>query len=150
MFKKLFLALLGIAIATSVAFASPVSINLIAETQLDDDPTSITGTWGVSDFEKVGFWVEYDETEVGNSISVAVTMHFSYDNTNWVSGYFYDLAGGLTTQTSETLSSDGWYFCWLNSIIGNPMPTYVRLTITATNSDADDLATVTAYLVGVK
>lgn len=148
--KKLFLVLLACCFIWSQAMASPVNKTLIAETQLDDDPTSITGTYNVQDYEKVAFWVEYDETEVGNAISIAITFDFSYDNTNFVTGYFYDLAGGLTTQTTESLSSDGWYYCWLNSSIGNPMPRYVRMTITATNTDADDLAVVTAYMSGNK
>lgn len=147
MFKKLFLAILGIAIATSAVFASPVNKTIITGTQLDDDPTSITGTYGIQDFQNVGFFIKVDETEVGNSVSVAVTMHFSYDNTNWVTGYFHDLAGGATLQTSETISGDGWYYCWLNPDWKIP---YVRVTLTATNTDTDDLATVTAYLVGTK
>lgn len=128
-------------------WASPINKTLISETQLDDDPTSVTGTYNVQDYEKVAFFVEYDETEVGNSISIAITLDYSYDNTNFVTGYFYDLAGGTTLQTSETLSSDGWYYLWLSP---DWQITYVRVTITATNSDADDLATVTAYLIGLK
>jgi hypothetical protein len=130
-----------------IAWASPVNKTLISETQLDNDPTSVTGTYNVQDYSKVAFFVKYDETEVGNSISIAVTMHFSYDNSNWVTGYFYDMAGGSTLQTSETLSSDGWYYCYLDNKWQIP---YVRMTITATNSDADDLATVTAYMIGTK
>ena len=148
--KKIMFLCLGFLLMCNMVFAGTINKTLIADTQLDDDPTSITGTYNVQDYSKVGFWVDYDETQVGNAISVAVTVHFSYDNTNWVTGYFYDLAGGLTTQTSETISSDGWYFFWLNSEIGNPMPNYVRVTITATNTDTDDLADVICYLVGVK
>ena len=70
-----------------------------------------------------------------------------YDGTNWISASFHDYAGGATLQTSETISADGWYYCWLDpdTAIVN-----VRMKITATNTDVDDLATVTAYLVGNK
>ena len=128
-------------------FASTQYRTIINAAQLDDDPTSTTGTWNVGDFDKVAFFVDYDETEVGNSISMAVTMHFSYDGTNWVTGYFYDFAGGTTLQTSETLSSDGWYYCWLNP---DWDMRYVRVTVTATNSDADDIVSVSCYLIGSK
>ena len=145
--KKLFLTLLAVMLFCDMAMASPLSKTIITETQLDDSPTSITGTYNISDYNKAAFFVKYDETQVGNAISVAVTMDFSYDGTNWVTGYWYDFAGGATLQTSETLSSDGWYYLWLDPDWQIP---YVRVTITATNSDADDLATVTAYLVGTK
>lgn len=145
--KKVWLVVLVVLLMGSVAFASEANRTMITETQLDDSPTSITGTWNVQDYKKVGFFVDYDETEVGNSISIAITMDFSYDNSNWVTGYFYDLGGGTTLQTSETLSSDSWYYCWLDTDWSFP---YVRVTITATNTDADDLAVVIAYLVGIK
>lgn len=149
MFKKLFLVFLGIAIATSVACASPVNKTLIAETQLDDDPTSVTSsTFNIQDYKKVGFVVKYDETEVGNSVSITITLDVSYDGSNWIDAYFYDWAGGTTLQTSEAPASDGWYWCWFDPDWS--LPPYVRMVIAATNSDADDLATVTAYLVGLK
>jgi len=147
MIRKLVLAFLVCLFMTGQALAAPISKTIIAETQLDDDPTSVTGTWNISDFKKAAVFVDYDETEVGNSISLAVTMSYSYDNTTWVTGYFHDLAGGATLQTTETLSSDGWYYLWLDP---DWELLYIRLTLTATNSDADDLATVIAYLVGYK
>jgi hypothetical protein len=146
MFKKLVLLLAFLLIA-GVSWASVDNKTIIDAVQLDDDPTSITGTYGIQNYNKVGFFVKYDETQVGSEVSAAVTMHFSYDNSNWVTGYFYDLGGGTTLQTSETLSSDGWYYCWLDP---NWQIPYVRVTITATNTDTDDLATVTTYLVGSK
>ena len=145
--KKALLVLLASLLFCGVAFAGPKNITIIAETQLDDDPTSVTGTWNISDFKKVGFFVDYDETEVGNSVSIATTAEFSYDNTTWVTGYYYDFAGGTTLQTTDSLSGDGWYYFWLDP---DWQLLYVRITITATNTDADDLATVTCYLVGLK
>ena len=149
MWKKLFLVALMLIFMAGVAWASPVNLTFVAETQLDDDPTSVTATYrNIQDYKKVGFVVKYDETEAGNSISVAVSLDVSYDGTNWIDAYFYDWAGGTTLQTSETLSSDGWYWCWFDPDWS--LPPYVRMVIAATNSDADDLATVTAYLIGLK
>jgi len=147
--RKALLVLLASLLFCWPAFASPVNKTLISETQLDDDPTSVTATArNVQDYKKVGFVVKYDETEVGNSVSVSISLDISYDNSNWIDASFYDFAGGATLQTSESLTSDSWYYCWFDPDWA--LPIYIRMVIAATNSDADDLATVTAYLVGVK
>ena len=149
MFKKLLLIFAMVALMTGPVLASPVNLAFIPETQLDDSPTSVTATArNIQDFKKVGFMVKYDETEVGNSVSIAITLDISYDGTNWVDAYFMDGAGAVTPQTSETLSSDGWFHCWFDTSWS--MPPYVRMVITATSTDADDLATVTAWIVGLK
>ena len=147
MHKKILTVLVLMFMLTLTAQASQINKTLISTTQLDDDPTSITGTINVQDYDKVGFWVSYDETQVGLAISLAVTITVSYDGTNFVSGSFMDVAGGTTPQTSETLSSDGWYFFWLDA----DWPyKYVLVTLTATNTDADDLASVACYVAGMK
>lgn len=145
--RKLFLALLLSVLLCGNVLASSVSKTIIAETNLDDDPTSVTGTYNISDFKKAAVFVDYDETEVGGGLSVAVTVDYSYDNTNWVGGYFYDFAGGSTLQTTESLAADGWYYLWLDT---SWQIVYMRVTLTATGSDVDDIATVSAYLIGIK
>ena len=127
--------------------ASPVTKTIIVETQLDDSPTSVTGTWNIEVFKMVAFFVKYVETEVGSSVSIVISLDFSYDTSSWVTGYFYDFAGGSTLQTTETFTEDSWYYFWLEPDWQMP---YVRVTITATGTDVDDLATVTSYLVGLK
>ncbi len=145
--KKLILITLTVLLTVGLAFAAPDNKTIISSTQLDDSPTSVTGTWNIQDYKKIAFFVDYDETEVGNAISVAVTLDVSYNGTDWIDASFYDYAGGATLQTSETISADGWYYCWFNPDMNTP---YVRMVITATNTDADDLAVVIAYLVGIK
>lgn len=140
--------IMALCLTVGLAFASPINQTVITTTQLDDDPTSVTSSaFNIQDFKKVGFWVSYDETQVGNAISLAVTITVSYDGTNYVAGSFMDVAGGATPQTSETISSDGWYFFWLDD--GWPFK-YIKVVLTATNTDADDLASVAAYMAGVK
>jgi hypothetical protein len=128
-------------------YASQVRETLIAETILNADPTSANGATYIGDCQKVAFFVTNDETEVGNSISAAVTMQISYDGTTYQSASFYDYAGGSTLQTSETISGDGSYYCWFNPDLTVP---YVKLILTATNTDADDIAAVTGYIVKLK
>lgn len=116
----------------------------VTSTLLDNSPTSITGsTMNVEDADRVAFFVAYDETEVGASVSAAVTCQISYDGTNWLSASFYDYAGGTTLQTSETISADGRYYFWFNNDLAVP---YVRVVITGTNTDADDTALVDCYM----
>lgn len=147
MFRNFLILLLAFLLMTSSAFAGYDTRTIISETALDDDPTSVTGIWNVLDYKKVAFFVDYDETEVGGGLSVAVTLSFSYNESDWVTGYFYDLAGGSTLQTTETLSADGWYYLWLDT---DWEMLYVRVTLTATGSDVDDIATVACHLVGYK
>lgn len=150
--KKLLLALLACLFITGQVWASPDNKTIIDETQLDDDPTSVTSdTVNIQGYKEVGFWVKYDETEVGNSISAAVTVDVSYDGTTWLDMYFYDIGGTTTGQTSETISADGWYYCALPNLylpVGSII--YARVVVTATNTDADDILLITGYLVGNK
>jgi len=145
---KKFLLGLGIVLLTAgVAFASPINKTIIAQTTLDDSPTSVTSaTQDVQDFLKTGFVIEYDETEVGGGVSGTVSFEFSYDGTNWTTGYFYDFAGGSTAQTQETLAADATYICWLDSSLWS-IP-YARATVAGTNTDTDDTIVVTVYMTG--
>lgn len=111
---------------------------------LDDDPTTYTSaSVDIRQYQRVGFMWEYDETEVGNSVSAAMSIDVSPDNTNWFDVSFYDYAGGATAQTSETLSADGSYICWLNKDV--PFG-YVKVTVAGTNTDADDTASNTVIM----
>ena len=147
MFRKLSGLLIAFMLTVGPAFAAPVSKTIIELTRLDDSPTSATSSSAnIQDYERVAFFVNYDETEVGG-VSAAVTLDISYDGTNWIDASFYDYAGGATLQTSETLTADGWYYCWFNKDLNVP---YVRMVVAATGSDTDDLIDVTAYLTGTK
>ena len=121
-----------------------ITQRVISDT-LDADPTSASSSiTKVTSADKIAFFVTYDETEVGGGLSVAVTVDVSWDGTTWLDASFYDYAGGSTLQTSETLSGDGNYYLWFNSDLAVP---YVRIVLTATGSDADDTAAVTAYMI---
>lgn len=138
--KKLILMLLLLTTPCHAALTG----TLINAVQLDDSPTSTTGVMETSDAEKMAFFLTYDETEVGNSISAAVTVDVSYDNSTWIDANFYDVAGGATAQTSETISADGNYYFWLSPDITAP---YVRVAVAGTNTDADDIAVISCYYI---
>ena len=135
----LFLAALAFLIPAP-SFAGESYRQVIASTTLDADPTSVTGATQTGAARRSTFFVHYDETDAGAALSVAVTLHVSDDNSTWIAGNFYDIAGTSTLQTSETISSDGDYVFWLNPDLAAP---YTRVTLTATGSDATHTAVVT-------
>ncbi len=149
--KKVLLSIIGIVFFCGTAFGGVVNKTIIPSTILNADPTSVTGDWNIQEYDEVGIWISYDETEVGLSISAAITLDASYDGTNFVDIYFYDVAGTGTAQTTETLSADGWYHLAVPKEFLQPGGlVYLRVSIVATNTDADDNLTVIAYLTGAK
>lgn len=146
MFKRLALVILALCLMSGVSYAATCYSAEI----LDADYNNVTTTKNsdevaIQGFDKVAFFVDYDETEVGNSISAAVTCYISYDGDTWQQASFYDYAGGSTLQTSETISADGHYYFWFNKDLCVP---YVRITVAATNTDADDLLSVNVSIAG--
>lgn len=139
--KKWFGVLLGLLLLPQLCYAEVSTI--IDTTLLDDSPTAVSGTASIKRAQKIAFFVHYDETEVGNSVSAAVTCYVSWDNSTWLQASFYDYAGGSTLQTSETISADGNYYFWFNYDLNAP---YVKVTITGANTDADDTTSVYAKI----
>ena len=145
--KKLLSLIVGLLlIGSTTVWAGPDKVQII-NTLLDDDPTSITGSWNISDAEEVAVFVDYDETEVGNLVSASVSVDVSHDNTNWIDTKFYDVTGGTTLQTSETLSGDSNYVLWLKKDWYHP---YIRVSVSGTNTDDDDTADIDAYVYILK
>jgi hypothetical protein len=125
-----------------------VAIAIIPATLLDNSPTSVTSaTLPAGEYQKLAFFVIYDETQVGNTVSGTLTIEISWDNLVWQAASFYDYAGGATLQTSEVISADGQYYCWFNKDLAVP---YVHAIFTGTNTDADDTILVTVNAYGLK
>jgi len=154
MFKKLSLALLGVALMIGMASASQDNKAIIASTTLDDDPTSVTSSViNGQEYKKIAFFIYADETDSGNDTSAAVTLEVSYDGTTYIATSFYDAAGGATPQTSETLctgvSTDQNYNFWM---IENQVAPYVRVVVTITGGagGGDDQIVILGYMAGIK
>lgn len=143
--KKLLVALLAAGLmlgSFGTALAGTQKIQIINQL-LDDDPTSITGVRNTENYDRIAFFVDYDETDSGGLVSIAITVDISHDGTNWIDADFSDF--GAAGETTETLTDDGHYFCWLDNAMHIP---YVRLSIVATGTTAVELADVDGYLVG--
>ena len=123
------------------ATSTTTAINAVT---LDDDPTLIaSGAITISEYQRVGIFWTYDETEVGGGVSGALTVTVSPDGTNYFSAPFFDTAGGATPQTTESLTADGNYIAWLDKNI--PFA-YMKVTITGTGTDADDTILTNVYV----
>jgi len=140
--KKKLLIGLAVLVVFGIVYAGTSKIQIVDQT-LDGTTTSITGIRNVSDYDKIAFFVDYDETDTDTVVSVAVTVDISHDGTNWIDADFSDFGGA--GETSETLSVDGYWYCWLDDNMQLP---YVRLSISATGTTDTLLADIDAYLVG--
>ena len=158
MFKKIIAVFIAVMMIASYAYAV-LQIQQVDRTELmykqvtaidavllDDSPTSYTSAGiFIQDLGKVAFFWKYDETQVGATVSGALTIEISFDNVTYLAASFYDYAGGATLQTSESLSADGTYYCWFNNALCVP---FVRVKVTGTSTDADDTILTSVYVCG--
>ena len=142
--KRLGLLIGLLLVLPCLAHAGHTNNTLIPNTTLNDITTAVSGTALIGDAERAAFFVSYDETDAGAQESVAVTVLVSYDGVTYQSASFYDYAGGSTLQTSETLSADANYYFWFNHDLVVP---FVKVTLTATGSDATHTAIVNCFMV---
>ena len=148
MLNKLLVIILAAMLLSGVirSYAGVDNKEIISLTTLDNVTTSASsGIIGIQDYSKASFIVDYAETEAINS---TLTITGSYDNTSWFDLSFYDLAGGTTLQTSQTLTGNGTYFCWLP--VSNWAIPLVNLTISSTETNATIVSNITAYITGSK
>jgi len=148
MLNKLLAIILAAMLLSGVirSYAGVDNKEIISLTTLDNVTTSASsGIIGIQDYSKASFIVDYAETEAINS---TLTITGSYDNTSWFDLSFYDLAGGTTLQTSQTLTGNGTYFCWLP--VSNWAIPFVNLTISSTETNATIVSNITAYITGSK
>ena len=86
-------------------------------------------------------------TAVGTALSAVFTLTGSMDDATYVTIPFLDTAGGATPQTSETISADGSYLCWLPE--GFTMP-YLKATITGAATDINDTIAIKTVIAAKK
>lgn len=113
----------------------------VAETTLDADPTTVTGSAiDARDIDRLSFVASYNETEVGATVGGTLTLEASIDNTTWFTTSFYDLASPATLVASEVWTADAAaYYFWVSKDMLAP---YYRVKFVATGTDADDVAVV--------
>ncbi len=142
MFKRLLFLFFVALCIVNTAIAGVDNKVIINAVTLDDNPTSAESiSVYMQDSKKTTFFVNYDETEA-LGVSATVTAQVSYDNANWLSANFYDYAGSSTLQTSETLTTDSWYYFFLNPDLLAP---YAKVWVTCTGCSASDTVITSVY-----
>lgn len=143
--KLLSLALLCLLALAPAAFAGHQDFKPIAAVTLNNTTTATSGAIYSGDSNRLSFLVDDTETDAGAQVSVAVTVLYSFDGTNYLAGSFYDYAGGATFTASKTISATGRYIFWLDRQTIAP---WTKVTVTATGSDATHTALITVYALG--
>lgn len=146
--KKVLSILIMMALAFCLALPAEAAgrIKIIDSVTLDDSPTTtVSSVVNVESAEKVGFFLDYDETEVGNAVQGRITIETSYDGSTWIGTYFIDQEGGDASWVSEEyLTGDQSYFFWLPD---NMNYSRARVRVTGTNTDSDDTIVVDCWAV---
>ena len=86
----------------------------------------------IGDSDKVSFFVTYDQTGTTVAVTANVTAALSVDGINWEDISWFDVAGGVTPQTSEDMTSDNTYFGYFNDAITAP---HLRIRATYTGEE---------------
>jgi hypothetical protein len=143
--RFLILALLVLFLISGVAVAGRVEKTELMDETFNASTTAANSTAAnTGGADKVSFFVNYAETEVGGGVSARIELEISYDGTNFYNARFFDYEGGTTLQESETISADDGYFFWIDEAT---CPPYARVVVNAYNTDADDLLDVEAYSI---
>lgn len=102
-----------------LALANPVFAGQQRRTIVDAEVltatnTRTTGTMNVVGAKKVSFFTTYDSSLETTGVTVTVTFSYTVDGTNWADANFFDVSGGATAQTTESLDTDTVYYTWLD------------------------------------
>ncbi len=146
--KKLLVSIIFAFVVIGSVHAGEFSRTILSSTtlQASTGKDATTSTVRTFDFDKLGFFIGYDETEVGNSVSATIVAQVSDNGTDWVTTFFHTYPSGATIDT-VSLSVDGEYFIYMDRTIPKP---YMRVNIAGNNIDVDDIAVIDVELVGTR
>jgi hypothetical protein len=152
--KKLLLVLMAV-LLVGPSYAAQTEKTLVDGVTLTRPSPRTEGNSYIGDSDKIAFFVTYDSSRETAAVTANVTVSVSLDGKNWQDISWFDAAGGVTPQTSETLSTDGTYYGWFDRAITAPR---IRIGIDMTEANAPgavgygtgDTATVTITLIEKK
>ncbi len=142
--KKLFVVLIGLMIVAMIVSSSYADVNnrILDRTFTVAAEVEDSGIL-TKDFDRIAIFVDYDETGAGNDVDIS--FEASRDNVNYVGIPFFDTAGGVTPQTSETITADGTSLMWFDRNLSFP---YLKVEITS--SIVSGQIDIEAYITGQK
>ena len=144
--RKLFLILALTALLAGQAYAGMTTRTMIDDETLTGVSDRVEADWWIGDTDRVSFFVTYDQDGTTVGVTSTDTAAVSLDGINWKDIYWYDVAGGLSPQTSEQLTVDTTYVGWLDPILIAP---YIRIAVKSSGAVGEN-ADVTVTLVSDK
>ena len=143
--RNLILALLAV-----VLFASPVHAIQTSTVSVDAEAFTSTSdfiegtTVNIADSERVTFFAAWDRTASTDCATAIVTAAMSLNGTDWQDISWFDTVGGLTPQTSQTLSGDQVYIGYIDPIIIAP---YIRIGVWFTGDETTSTGSITVTII---
>ena len=127
-----FIKVLGVLLIVGL-LVSPCFATQRVKTNAEETLTKTTTDTGweqyfVGNAKKVTFFITLDSSSTTSSVTVGVTLQASADGTNWTDISWFDIAGGTTKQTDETMGSlgDETYIMWTDKNILMP---HIRIKV---------------------
>ena len=112
----------------------------IIDQLLDASPTSITSdSIHIGAWDKIAFAVKYDETEVGGGVSAVLTVEIGDGDTWFDYDILFDKNGTDGPSANIAFTADDEYFFYLPPGVTGQ---WLRVTVTGTGTDADDLVQI--------
>lgn len=152
--NKVCLIVLLMALMASPVFAAQTQRTIVNGVTINRATPETEGTINVSDAEKIAFFVTYNSSSTTTGVTATVTASASVDGVNWQDISWFDVAGGVTPQTSEALDTNGTsYIGWFDKALTAP---YIRIGLDITEAgDATiygpvETATITVTVVEKK
>lgn len=117
---------------------------MIDEETLSGTADTVAADRYIADAKRVTFFITYDRDGTTAAVTTTVTVAVSVDGVNWHDISWYDVAGGVTPQTSEEFTIDTTYAGWFDNALNAP---YIRVRATSageTGMSADITVTLVA------
>ena len=145
----------GVDANISINSRATSSAQVITNITLDDDPTVATSSvTSGGEFSSVVWFLDLDETDSGNDTSGTVTVDYSRNNTDWLTGMpFVRGSDGTVVNslaTNSGVSADENIAIWLPPMTVAVPYFRVVVTITGGAAGADDKIVVNAYVATQK
>ncbi len=152
--KKWLVVLMLVLLVGPVFAAQTEKVIIDGETINRASPT-VEAYTNISDADKVTFFVTYTSSSTTKGITASVTARASVDGIHWQDISWYDVAGGVTPQTSEALDTNQTY---IGTLPYDGTAKYLKIGLNITESGSNEIygltdsqtATVTVTVVEKK
>ena len=131
--NKALLAVLMVFLLVTPSYAAQTQKTIVDEVTISKASPLAEGNTNISEAEKVTFFVTYTSSSPTEGVTANVTASISYDGIHWQDISWFDVAGGVTPQTSETLTTNQTYVGWFDKALTAPR---IRIGINMSEANA--------------